>query len=88
MLIFPGEVGNLVVISPSNIKQMKAGRPLKIGGTIVAFTPDLAAFMNIAGINATPAKRGEVKIKTIALDIDKINHALKAVRDFPEVEEG
>lgn len=88
MIHFPlGDGQEFVVIEPGNIARLKAGRPLKVGGSLVAFTPDIQAFVKLLDMNEDwiPNSNGPEEFHEVKLTPEKIQEALTACQDLPEV---
>ena len=79
--------GEFAVIEPGNIQRLKEGRPLKVGNCLVAFTPDMEAFMKLLGANGDLPERGELKLIELKTPVtpEQIQEALKACQQMPEV---
>lgn len=95
MMTFPlGDSAAFVVIEPGNLRRMKAGRPLEVklgngSSVMVAFVPDMVAFLVELGLDAGTAEvaRGEKKeVRGIGITPEEMDRALKAVAGKPEVE--
>lgn len=92
MLQIPGNDSMVVVIEPANVKRMKEGKPLIIrlvGGqsVMVAFTPDMAALSRtLVGRDVNwPGPKEQLQVE-VKLTPEKIDKALKACQNLPEVE--
>lgn len=95
MLTFPlSDSAQFIVIEPGNIRRLKDGRPLKVelengSSVLIAFTPDMAAFVAKLGISpsitdVTPGTRKQVR--NIALSPEQIQGALDNTKHYPEVD--
>ena len=88
MIHFPLSDGaEFVVIEPGNIERLKSGRPLKVGNCLVAFTPDIEAFVKLLGVDADiiPSSKGKVEKREVHLSPEQIQDALDACQRLPEV---
>lgn len=88
MIHFPLSDGNeFVVIEPGNVRRLKDGKPLKVGGCLVAFTPDIEAFLKILGVDAdVPSSGSAMEKHAVHLTLEQLDDALKACQNFPDVE--
>jgi hypothetical protein len=86
MIRFPLEGGGeLVVIEPGNIARLKSGKPMHVGNSLIAFTPDLAAFVKLLGVDDIPGKGEPVKYRAINVTPEQFQEALDACQSLPEV---
>jgi hypothetical protein len=74
------------VIEPGNIRQLKAGHPVKVelpNGSLVAlaFTPDGKEFLRGLGVN-----RSEALWQRARVSFEELENGLKRCRNMPEVE--
>lgn len=87
MITFPlPEGASLVVIEPSNIAVLKAGRGLRVGNHLICFTPDMDAFLEMIGVKGLRAKEGERIVRPIDLAGEDLDAALKKCQSLPEVD--
>ena len=78
--------GVFAIIEPGNVKRLKDGRPLIVGNCMIAFTPDMQAFLALLGIAEDLPAKGEPPIaKAVHLTPEEIQRALDAVQKHDEV---
>ena len=86
MMTFPLEDGAVfVVIEPGNIQRLKAGKPLRVGNSLVAFTPDMQHFAKLLGAKGDLPSKGERIECRIHLTPEQIDAALDACQGRPEI---
>jgi hypothetical protein len=78
--------GVFAVIEPGNIERLKAGKPLKVGNVMIAFTPDMQEFMGLLGASGElPAKGEKPKEFVGRWTPEQIQSALSTTQKLPEV---
>lgn len=86
MLRFPLNDGNeFVIIEPGNIERLKEGKPLIVGGSMVAFTPDMEALAKMLGTKGTLPNKNEQRVEFVSITPEQIEAALRACQKLPEV---
>lgn len=85
MIQFPLNDGTLVVLEPGNFERLRAGRPLKIGNVMIAFTPDMEHFVKSLGVSTPLPSKGERIECHVQLTPEQIDAALKSCQKRAEV---
>jgi hypothetical protein len=86
MIQFPlPDGGVLAIVEPGNIERLKAGKPLKVGNCLVAFTPDAQEFAVHLGIVVPLPARNERIEKPVHITPEQIQDALDKCQGLPEV---
>jgi hypothetical protein len=76
----------LVVIEPGNIKRLKEGQLMRVGPSLVVFTPDLKKFIEALGIDLDLPGPGEYFEKMCKITPEQIAKAVLDCKDLPEVD--
>ena len=88
MLLLSANGTTIVVLEPGNLRRLKEGEALPLGGQILLmYTPDAEALLKLLDVDLDRPKAGQTLQTDVTLRPGQIQEALKAARrQFPEVD--
>jgi hypothetical protein len=89
MITMPLKRGSLYILEPGNIKRLKQGKPLKLGDSLLVFTPDMQAFCKelVVDIDVNSVAIGNKIVKgDLHITPEQLQAALDKCQKLPEID--